>query len=202
MSKDSRRSDREEIQLKTHRGTESTPWQFSLTRTPEEIVIEQARGPPERFEPVEKRFTIEPCELGSTPLTFELSVSRRVWQEDPDQPHVRSQRSQGRRFDILYRDADGWHMDRPEPQVDGPVPETDGEVVPTTHPGISVQATYFRSELANEVKFTEVREYYVDEAVFIGYHTVYILSYDEVNEESEANLQWDVYDAVAYELVA
>jgi hypothetical protein len=93
-------------------------------------------------------------------------------------------------------------MDRPEPQIDGPVPDTDGEVVATSHPGISVRATYVRSELSNELKFTEEREYYVDEAVFTDYHTVYILSYDEVNEESKANLEWDVYDAVAYQLVS
>lgn len=47
------------LSLKTHCGTDSTPWQFSLVRTADEIMLTQAKAGPEKFDPVLKRFTIE-----------------------------------------------------------------------------------------------------------------------------------------------
>ncbi|KTG11426.1 hypothetical protein AUR64_04005 [Haloprofundus marisrubri] len=201
MNQDRQDSISETLQVESHKGSDSLPWQFSIVRTPEKIVIEEARGPKDRFDPVVKDFTIERRELHSPPLTFEHAVSRHVWQEDEDQPAVRSQRSQGHIIEVLYETSDGWHLDRPEPMTDGPLPETNGEVVPTRHTGISVEATFLRSEDGTDLKFTEEREYHITEDVFSEYETVYVLSYNEVNEESTDNLEWTVEDAIAFELV-
>ncbi|WP_224333524.1 hypothetical protein [Haloprofundus halobius] len=172
-----------------------------MTRKTDNIVIEEARGPTDQFEPVTKKFAIESQELGSTSLSFEHSVSRRVWQEDERQPAVRSQRSQGRVFEILYRASDGWHLDQPEPSIDDALPDTEGTIVPTRHTGISVKATFVRSEVGTDLKFTEEREYYITNDIFDDYETIYVLSYNEVNEESTENLVWTVDNATAYKLI-
>lgn len=57
----------EPLDIQTHRGNTSTPWQFSVKRMPDELVITQARGPPEKFDPVVKRFTIEEYPVGVEP---------------------------------------------------------------------------------------------------------------------------------------
>lgn len=142
----------------TYRGGESTPWRFSVSRTDDEIVVTQARGPPEQFDPVVERFRIEPYELGGSPTTFDYPVIRRVWTEAGSDTGVQSQRSEGRIFELLYLADDGWHLDRPEPLVDGPLPDTDGKRVGTRHHGVSVRATYLRSEDDGDREFTEERK--------------------------------------------
>ncbi|MDS0284470.1 hypothetical protein [Haloarcula onubensis] len=192
----------EPLEIETHRGDESTPWQFSLTQTPTDIVIEQARGPPEDFDPVEKRFTIEEQPLGEEPAEFHHAVNRRVWQEDPEQPHMRSQRSEGHIVELFYRDTTGRHLDRPDPEEneDG-IPEA-VEFEPTEHPGITVSSTFIRSEDGADLKFSEEREYRIDREILDKYAEVYVLSYYEVNEESTEQAVWDVDDATAYRLVS
>ena len=192
----------ESLEIETHRGDESTPWQFTLTQTPTELVIEQARGPPEKFDPVEKRFTIEKQPLGEEPAEFHHAVNRRVWQEDPEQPHVRSQRSEGHIVELFYRDSNGRHLDRPDPEKnDAGIPEA-VEFEPTGHPGITVSSTFIRSEDGDDLKFSEEREYRIDREILEKYAEVYVLSYYEVNEESTEQAVWDVDDAVAYRLVS
>lgn len=192
---------REPLGIETYRGDTSTPWQFSLTQTPDEIVMEQARGPPEKFDPVEKRLTIEDQPVGDTPVEFHHAVSRRVWQEDPEQPHVRSQRSEGRIVELFYRDADGRHLDRPEPtESEDGIPEA-VEFESTGHPGVMVSSTFIRADEGDELKFTEEREYRIDREILEKYAEVYVLSYYEVNEESTEQAVWDVDDAIAYRLV-
>jgi hypothetical protein len=67
---------------------------------------------------VVKRFPIEKRVLGTDPLEFEHALSRRVWDESPDQPAAQSQRREGRVVEFLYRDPEGRHLVRPEPQGD------------------------------------------------------------------------------------
>jgi hypothetical protein len=189
----------ETLQLRTHRGSESTPWQFSLVRTPDELVRTRARGPPEQFDPVVERFTIEERPLGADPVEFHHAVSRRVWQEDPGRPHVESQRSEGHVVEFLYRDPAGRHLARPEPEPDGASPDAEYEA--TNLAGVRVSSTYLRAETDTELKFTTEREYRVTRDVLDHYAEVYVLSYDEVNEESVEQALWEVDDAVAYRLV-
>jgi len=191
----------EPLAIETHRGDESTPWQFAVTQTMEELVIEQARGPPEKFDPVEKRFTIDKQPVDDDPIEFHHEVNRRVWQEDPEQPYVKSQRSEGHIIELFYRDADGRHLDRPDPDKneDG-IPEA-VEYEPTDHPGITVSSTFLRAEDGDDLKFTEEREYRIDKEILDAYAEVYVLSYYELNEESTEQALWDVDDAVAYRLL-
>ncbi|MDS0276564.1 hypothetical protein NDI85_02055 [Halomicroarcula sp. S1AR25-4] len=191
----------EPIAIETYRGDESTPWQFAVTQTMDELLIEQARGPPEKFDPVEKRFTIENQPVGDDPVEFHHAVSRRVWQEDPEQPHVKSQRNEGRVIELFYRDPDGRHLDKPEPESneDG-VPEA-VEFEPTGHPGLTVSSTFIRSEEGDDLKFTEEREYRLEREILDQYAEVYVLSYYELNEESTKQAVWEIDDAVAYRLV-
>lgn len=191
----------ESLDIKTHRGDDSTPWQFSVKRTSDEIIITQARGPPEKFDPVVKRFTIEDCSLGAQPVEFHHAVTRRVWQEDPANPHVRSQRSEGHIIEFLYRDPDGWHLARPDPPD---YLSSGGEATyePTGHPGLTVSATFLRAEEEDEVKFTEERDYRVAGELLDAYAAVYVLAYHEVNEESVENAEWAVENAVAHRLVS
>jgi hypothetical protein len=189
-----------DLRLDTYRGGEGTPWQFALERTADELVIEQARGPPEKFDPVVKRFAIEERVLGPDPLEFEHAVSRRVWDESPEQPAVRSQRQEGRVVEFLYRDPEGRHLVRPEPQGET---APDATLQPTDHEGITVDATYLRHEDETDcdTRYVGERTYRVSQAAFDTHAEVYVLTYDVLNEESEAGAVWDVENAVAHRLI-
>jgi hypothetical protein len=190
------------LPLTTHRGNESTPWQFSLVRTTDEILISQAKAGPEKFDPVIKRFDIEKSPVSEDPIEFHHAVSRRVWEEDSDQPHIKSQRSEGRIFELLYRDPDGWHLARANPDDEPSDSETKSEYVSTEHPGVNVSSTYIRAEDDDGIKYTEDRDYRITAAILDKYAEVYILSYYELNEESHEKAVWKVDDAVAYRLVS
>jgi hypothetical protein len=172
------------LALTTHRGDESTPWQFSLVRTADEIMISQAKAGPEKFDPVLKRFDIETHPLSENPAEFSHSVSRRVWQEDPEQPLVKSQRQEGRIFELLYRDPDGWHLARPDSKDESNDAADNAEYESTGHPGVTVSSTYIRSETDNEVKYTNDRDYRITADILDHYAEIYVLSYYELNEES------------------
>jgi hypothetical protein len=188
------------LSLATHRGNNSTPWQFSLVRTGDELMISQAKAGPDKFDPVLKRFTIEEHPVGDDYVEFHHSVSRRVWQEDPEQPHIRSQRSEGRIFELLYRDPDGWHLARADPD-DEPTDTTEStDYEPTEFPGVTVSSTYLRSEEDTEVKYTEDRDYRITKELPEQYATVYVLSYYELNEESHEQAVWKTEDGVAHRL--
>lgn len=191
----------EPLDIETYRGSDSTPWQFSLTLTADELVVRQARGPPEKFDPVVKRFTVEERPLDDDPLEVQFSVDRRVWQEDPDQPQIKSHRSEGHIVELFYRDPTGRHLTRPDPADGNSPPETNGEFVPTGHPGVTVSATYLRAEEETETKYTGEREYRITEDILDGYAEVYVLTYHEVDEESFENDRWEIADAVAHRLV-
>lgn len=190
----------EQLTVQTFRGEESTPWQFSLSRTADAIVMRQARGPEDEFNPIEKRYSIETQPLGDTPKKFQHAISRRVWKEDPDRPHVTSQRSEGRKVLFLYRDSDGWHIDEPEPVSSETPHDTGSEYEVTNHPGLSVSTTYLRAEDGNELKFTEERTYRVSREILDAYEEVYVLACDELNEESVDHATWEVENAVACHL--
>jgi len=188
----------ERLSLETYRGGDSTPWQFSLVRTDDEIVITQAKGPPEKFDPVVKRLDIQDRTVGETPVKFDHNVTRRVWSENPDEPHVKSHRSEGRVFQLLYRDPAGRHFVQPE---DDDIDETDAdEYVPTDHPGLTVNATYMRTEEDEDTRYTTEREYRITPELLDAYAAVYALSYHEVNEESYGQAIWEVEDGRAYRL--
>lgn len=190
------------LSLTTHRGDESTPWQFSVVRTDGEIMISQAKAGPEKFDPVLKRFDIEKYPVSEDQVEFSHSVSRRVWQEDPERPHIKSQRSEGRIFELLYRDPDGWHLARADPD-DEPSDSADNpEYESTEHPGVTVSSTYIRAEDGDEIKYTEDRDYWITADILDKYAEVYVLSYYELNEESQERAVWKVDDAVAYRLVS
>lgn len=190
------------LSVTTHRGGESTPWQFSLVRTDGEIMISQAKAGPEKFDPVLKRFDIESHSVSEESVEFHHAVSRRVWQEDPKQPHIKSQRSEGRIFELLYRDPDGWHLARANPDDEPSDAADNPEYETTDHPGVTVSSTYIRAEDGNEVKYTEDRDYRITADILDTYAEVYVLSYYELNEESQARAVWKVDDAVAYRLVS
>lgn len=190
------------LPVATHRGNESTPWQFSLVRTDDGIMITQAKAGPEKFDPVLKRFEIDKQPVSEESVEFHHSVSRRVWQEDPEQPHVKSQRSEGRIFELLYRDPAGWHLARADPDDEPADPEDNPRYEPTEHPGVTVSSTYIRTEEDDEVKYTDDRDYRVTADILDNYAEVYVLSYYELNEESHERAAWKVDDAVAYRLVS
>jgi len=62
------------------------------------------------------------------------------------------------------------------------------------------EKTYIRAEDGNEVKYTEDRDYRITADILDTYAEVYVLSYYELNEESQARAVWKVDDAVAYRL--
>ena len=189
------------ISLATHRGRDSTPWQFSLLRTDDEILVTQAKAGPEKFDPVLKRFTIEQHPLGDDGVEFHHAVSRRIWQTDAHKPHVKSQRSEGRIFELLYRDPAGYHLDRVNPDDEPTDSVGSPEFISTDHPGVTVSSTYLRAKGDNETKYTEDRDYRITTDIFESYAEVYVLSYYELNEESKARCVWKIDDAVAYRLV-
>lgn len=189
----------ERLSLETYRGGDGTPWQFSLLRTDDEIVVTQAKGPPEKFDPVVKRLEIQPRTVGERPVEVSHNVTRRVWTEDSDQPRVQSHRSEGRVFQLLYRDPAGWHFAQPE---DDDADETGAdEYVPTEHPGLSVNATSIRVEEDGDTRYITERDYRITSEMLDAYAEVYALSYDEVNEKSYGQAIWEVEDATAYRLL-
>lgn len=191
----------EELPVATYNEDASTPWQFSLSRTPDAIVMKQARGPEDKFDPVVKRYVIETKTLGSSPLEFEHTVIRRVWKEDPSSPEITSQRSEGRKVLLLYREGTDWHIDEPDPVTDEAPHDTDGAFDPTALPGVTVSTTYLRAQDDGELKFTEERTYRISQEILDAYETVYVLSCHEVNEESTSEALWEVDNAVAHTLV-
>ena len=189
------------ISLATHRGRDSTPWQFSLLRTDDEILVTQAKAGPEKFDPVLKRFTIERHPLGDGNVEFHHAVSRRVWQTAAHKPHVKSQRSEGRIFELLLRDPAGYHLDRVNPDDEPTESVGSPEFVSTDHPGVRVSSTYLRAKQENETKYTEDRDYQITKEILESYAEVYVLSYYELNEESRTRCVWKTDDTVAYRLV-
>jgi hypothetical protein len=188
------------IFVNTYRGSTGKPWQFGVTRHEDQILITQARAGPAKFDPVLKRFPIQTEVLGDEPLVFSHTVSRRVWNADPLNDQVQSQRSEGLRTQFLYADSDGWHLI--QPKTLGEPTETRGAAFePTQLGGVSVRSTLLRSETAGEMKTTVEHEYRITEDVFDSCTRVYALSYFEANEESIDRLQWDIADAAAYEIV-
>jgi hypothetical protein len=177
------------------------PWQFSLVRTGDELILTQARGPSEKFDPVLKRFAIEERSLGDDPIEAHHSVIRRVWREDSTRPHVRSQRSEGHIIELLYRDPTGRHLARPDQREDTATTPDDSEYHPTDHPGVYVSTTFIRSEDGADMKYTEERDYRITAELLEQYAEVYLLSYYEVNEESVDRATWKTEEAVAYRLV-
>lgn len=192
----------ETLDVVTHYGNESKPWQFSVRRTDEAVVVTQARGPADEFDPVVKRFAVEERSLAAGAVEFRSSAVRRVWSEDPDRPGMRSRRSEARHVEFLYRDRDGWHLVRPDPETArfGLV-DTSGHE-PTGHPGVTVSSTFLRAETGTDLRFSEERTYRVTEAVLDAYGAAYVLVYHELDEESARADRWEVDDATAHRLVA
>ena len=190
----------EPIRLATHRGSPSTPWQFGIARYDGQLLLTQARAGPSKFDPVLKRFLIETQPLGTEPLVFSHTVSRRVWSEDPANLHVQSQRSEGLRTQLLYSDADGWHLIQPAGLDD----TSDGDGAsfePTQLDGVSVRSALLRAETDGETKATVEHEYRITPGALDACTRLYALSYHEANEESFDTLQWDIAEATAYEIV-
>lgn len=183
----------EELDVLTYHGRESLPWQFSVTRTTGEIIVRQARGPPEKFDPVEKRYPIEPVEIGAEAIEFDQTVIRRVWSEKPAMPAIQSQRSEAKEVEFLYRDEAGWHFDQPEPSLGGSLDRFES----TKIPGVTVAATHLRSEEGSNLQFTQEQIYKVTRELAEACEEVYILSAFELNEESVENEFWEVEDATA-----
>lgn len=190
----------EPIAVATYRGSESTPWQFGVTRSDGQLLLTQARGPPSKFAPVLKRFPIETQPLGDDPLVFSHTVSRRIWAEDPANPQVQSQRSEGLRTQFLYADSEGWHLIQPK-HLGEPTAEADTAFEPTQLDGVAVRSSLLRAETAGDRKATVEHEYRITDDVFAACERLYALSYHEANEESIERLQWDIADATAYEIV-
>lgn len=189
------------ISLETYRGSAtSRPWQFGLTRYDDQLLITQARASPDKFDPVLKRYPIEKQTLGDEPLVFSHTVSRRVWSEDPLNLHVQSQRSEGLRTQFIYEDSEGWHLIQPK-AVEEPDESADNSFESTQLDGVSVRSALLRLNEDGEAKATVEHEYRITEDVFDACDQLYALSYYEANEESFDNLQWDIADATAYEIV-
>jgi hypothetical protein len=186
------------LDLATHRGDESTPWQFSLEREPDRLVVRQARGPPDQADPVVTRFAIEDQPVGTDPVEFHHALARRVWTEAPELSLGQSHRREGHVVEFLYRDPDGRHLARPEAAGDA----SDGDGFAATDlPGITVSSTFLRSEEGDDVRQTDERTYRVTRDVFDAHAEVYVLSYDEVDEESVTGAVWETENATAHRLV-
>ncbi|WP_229126534.1 hypothetical protein [Halapricum desulfuricans] len=190
----------EPILIATYRGSTSKPWQFGLTRYNGQLLLTQARAGPAKFDPVLKRFPIETQPLGDQPLVFSHTVSRRLWSEDPVNPHVQSQRSEGLRTQFLYNDTDGWHLIQPK-GLDTADDVDDDSFEPTQLDGVSVRSALLRSETDGEMKTTVEHEYRIIPKALEVCERLYALSYYEANEESLDNLQWDIAEATAYDIV-
>jgi len=188
------------LHIETYRGSEAKPWQFGVTRSDDQLLMTQARGPPEKFDPVLKRFPIETEAIGDDPLVFSHTVSRRLWSEDPLNVRIQSQRSEGLRTQFLYADDDGWHLIQPKALGD-PSEATDSSFEPTPLDGVSVRSSLLRADTDGETKSTVEHEYQIAAATLDACSSLYALSYYEVNEESVNHLEWEIADATAYEIV-
>lgn len=189
------------IRLATYRGSPtSRPWQFGVTRSRDSLLITQARGSPAKFDPVLKRFPIETQTIGDEPVVFSHTASRRVWSEDPLDVQVQSQRSEGLRTQFLYADSSGWHLIQPK-ALSQQAETTDSSFEPTQLDSVSVRSSLLRFETDGEMKATVEHEYRVTADVLDSCTALYTLSYYEANEESIDNLQWEIADATAYEIV-
>lgn len=190
------------IELSTYRGGDCRrPWQFDLVRTDDALLLTQAMATPDRFDPVLKRFPVETV-TQNEPLVFSETVRTVTWQEDGTR--VRSNRLAGDRLWVLYRDRNGWHLDRPT------VPDGDAEggtFRQTTIEGVERRVSKTSVEEAPTPRAQEfsgtVREveYRLTEPALITYRDVYVLTGHEQREESVQQYQWRMDDATAYRLV-
>jgi hypothetical protein len=187
----------EQLDVVSHMGGSTLPWQFSVTRTADTIVVTQARGPKERFDPVVKEFDIVQRPLEDGPQSFKHTVSRRVWSEDSARPEVRSQRSEGQIVEFLLHDDEGWHLDRPEPET---ALDTEPPYYDTAYSGIILSDASIRTRTDDDLKYTEEREYRLAPQFSSAYDTVYVLWYHELNEESDRAVRWEIANANAYQL--
>ena len=103
---------------------------------------------------------------------------------------------------MLYRDLDGWHLARANPDDEPSDSENKSDYDSTEHPGVTVSSTYIRAEDGDGIKCTEDRDYRITSDILDKYAEVYILSYYELNEESHERAVWKVDDTVAYRLVS
>lgn len=190
----------EPLDIKSYRGSDATPWQFGVTRHDGQLLITQARGPPEKFDPVLKRFPIETRAIGAEPLVFSHTVSRRVWSEDPLNTQIQSQRSEGLRTQFLYAEGDDWHLIQPDALGDTSQ-DADSSFEQTQVPGVSVRSSLLRTETDGDSKATVEHEYRITTDVLDSCSSLYVLSYYEANEESIGTLEWEIADAVATEIV-
>jgi hypothetical protein len=188
------------LHVESYRGSNATPWQFGVTRHDEQLLITQARGPPEKFDPVLKRFPIEIQTISEEPLVFSHTVSRRIWSEDPLNSQIQSQRSEGLQTQFLYEDSDGWHLIQPK-ALGEPSEKTDSSFEETQLDGVSVRSSLLRAETDREMKATVEHEYRITADALASCSSLYALSYHETNEESINNLEWEIADATAYEIV-
>lgn len=189
------------IPIETYRGSpKSRPWQYGVTRSDDQLFITQARASPEKFDPVLKRYPIETKTIDDEPLVFNHTVSRRVWSEDPQNMRIQSQRSEGLLTQFLYADSDGWHLIQPKTLTDT-VEATESSFEPTQLDGVSARSSLLRAETDGETKSTVEHEYQVAPHALDSCDSLYALSNYEVNEESVDNLEWQIADATAYELV-
>jgi hypothetical protein len=189
------------ISVTTYRGSEGKPWQFGVTRYDEQLLITQARAGPEKFDPILKRYPIESQPIGDEPLVFSHTADRRVWSEDPLNPRIQSQRSEGLLTQFLYADNEGWHLI--QPKALGDLDESsDQSFEPTQLDGISVRSSILRAESEGEVKATVEHEYRIASGALDSCTSLYALSYYEANEESIDRLEWEIADATAYEIVS
>jgi hypothetical protein len=187
------------IFVETYRGSTGKPWQFGITRIGEQLLLTQARAGPAKFDPVLKQFPIERQVIGAEPLVFSHTVSRRLWTEDPVNPQIQSQRSEGLVTQFLYREDGDWHLI--QPKAGNPSDDESASFEPTPLNGVSVRSSLLRAEMDGETKATVEHEYRVTDAVLNACDCVYVLSYYEANEESVDRLQWDIADATAYEIL-
>ena len=188
------------VQLRTHRGSTSTPWQFGLTRSDGEMLLTMARAGPEKFDPVLKRFEISEYAIGDDPLVVSSTVSRRLWKEDPTNPAVTSSHTDGEQVRLLYRNATGWHLSKPDPSDGFPDAGDDTSFVETNIPGVEVHSTGIQTVEDGDRKSTIEREYRITEPFVDDHVAAYVLVYHEHEEESMETLEWKVSDATAYEL--
>lgn len=189
------------LHVESYRGSKAKPWQFGVTRYDEQILVTQARGPPEKFDPVLKRFPIKTQTISDEPLVFSHTASRRIWSEDPVNPQVQSQRSEGVQTQFLYEDNDGWHLIQPK-ALGEPSEATESSFEHTQLNGVSVRSSLLRSETDGEMKATVEHEYRIAVDALDSCTSLYALSYHEATEESFDRLEWRIADATAYEIVS
>lgn len=188
--------DGDELEVVTYMGDAQSLWQFSAVRTVDEIIITQARGPSPDYEPFVTKHTIEQVAIAGEPIVMEETICRKIWSQ---RTGTQSQRSDGRFIEILYRDRDGWHIDRPS--TDLPTSRSRFEFHgfdPTDYPGIEVASGRLTSTEQSVHRYLESNRYRFGEAVHDAFEELLILAYDEVNEESMDHNEWYVENPTAY----